>query len=84
MLELVVVNSNVQLKQVADLLEDVDFGSTLNKLNSDWGLNRFLKGSTVACSITKAITPTINTPIDQAKPNDIPKPIVESFVAFSI
>ena len=44
LLELGVVNSNVQLKQVADLLEDVDFGSTLNKLNSDWGLNRFLKG----------------------------------------
>ena len=43
-LELGVVNSNVQLKQVADLLEDVDFGSTLNKLNSDYGLNRFLKG----------------------------------------
>ena len=47
-------------------------------------LNRFLKGSTVPCSINKAITPTINTPIDQAKPNYIPKPIVESFVAFSI
>ena len=44
LLELGVVNSNVQLKQVADLLEDVDFGSTLNKLNSDWGLNRFMKG----------------------------------------
>jgi len=44
LLELGVVNSNVQLKQVADLLEDVDFGSTLNKLNSDWGLNRFVKG----------------------------------------
>ena len=44
LLELGVVNSNVQLKQVADLLEDVDFGSTLNKLNSDWGLNRFIKG----------------------------------------
>ena len=38
LLELGVVNSNVQLKQVADLLEDVDFGKTLNKLNSDWGL----------------------------------------------
>lgn len=44
LLELGVVNSNVQLKQVADLLEDVDFGGTLNKLNSDYGLNRFLKG----------------------------------------
>ena len=44
LLELGVVNSNVQLKQVADLLEDVDFGSTLNKLDSDYGLGRFLKG----------------------------------------
>ena len=43
LLELGVVNSNVQLKQVADLLEDVDFGSTLNKLDSDYGLGRFLK-----------------------------------------
>ncbi len=34
----------MQLKQVADLLEDVDFGSTLNKLDSDYGLGRFLKG----------------------------------------
>ena len=47
-------------------------------------LNRFLKGSTVACYISNAITPTINTPIDQARPNDNPKPIVESFVDFSI
>jgi len=44
LLELGVVNSNVQLKQVADLLEDVDFGGTLNRLNSDYGLSRFLKG----------------------------------------
>ena len=44
LLELGVVNSNVQLRQVADLLEDVDFGSTLNKLDSDYGLGRFLKG----------------------------------------
>jgi len=44
LLELGVVNSNVQLKQVADLLEDVDFGGTLNRLNSDYGLGRFLKG----------------------------------------
>ena len=43
-MELGVVNSNVQLKQVADLLEDVDFGGTLNRLNSDYGLSRFLKG----------------------------------------
>ena len=41
LLELGVVNSNVQLKQVADLLEDVDFGSTIVKLNSDYGLNIF-------------------------------------------
>ena len=44
LLELGVVNSNVQLKQIADLLEDVDFGGTLNRLNSDFGLSRFLKG----------------------------------------
>jgi len=44
LLELGVVNSNVQLRQVADLLEDVDFGKTLNKLDSDYGLGRFLKG----------------------------------------
>ena len=44
LLELGVVNSNVQMKQIADLLEDVDFGKTLNKLDSDYGLNRFLKG----------------------------------------
>ncbi len=44
LLELGVVNSNVQLRQIADLLEDVDFGGTLNKLNGDFGLNRFLKG----------------------------------------
>jgi len=44
LLELGVVNSNVQLKQIADLLEDVDFGGTLNRLNGDFGLGRFLKG----------------------------------------
>ena len=44
LLELGVVNSNVQMKQIADLLEDVDFGQTLNKLDSDYGLGRFLKG----------------------------------------
>jgi hypothetical protein len=44
LLELGVVNSNVQMKQIADLLEDVDFGKTLNKLDSDYGLGRFLKG----------------------------------------
>jgi len=44
LLELGVVNSNVQMRQIADLLEDVDFGKTLNKLDSDYGLGRFLKG----------------------------------------
>jgi len=44
LLELNVVNSNVQLRQISDLLEDVDFGSTLNKLDSDYGLGKFLKG----------------------------------------
>ena len=43
LLELGVVNSNVQMKQIADLLEDVDFGKTLNKLDSDYGLGRVLK-----------------------------------------
>jgi hypothetical protein len=31
------------MKQIADLLEDVDFGKTLNKLDSDYGLGRVLK-----------------------------------------
>jgi hypothetical protein len=43
LLELGVVNSNVQLKQVMDLLEDAKFGEMLNKVNGDWGLNRLLK-----------------------------------------
>ena len=43
LLELGVVNSNVQLKQVMDLLEDAKFGEVLNKVNGDWGLNRLLK-----------------------------------------
>ena len=33
LLELGVVNSNVQLKQVMDLLEDAKFGEVLNKVN---------------------------------------------------
>ncbi len=40
LLELGVVNSNVQLKQVADILADADFGGILNKVNGDWGLNK--------------------------------------------
>jgi hypothetical protein len=43
LLELGVVNSNVQLKQVMDLLEDAKFGEVLNKVNGDWGLNKLLK-----------------------------------------
>ena len=43
LLELGVVNSNVQLGDCRKLLEDVDFGSTLNKLNSDWVLIDLLK-----------------------------------------
>ena len=43
LLELGVVNSNVQLKQVADILADADFGGILNKVNGDWGLNKLLK-----------------------------------------
>ena len=43
LLDLGVVNSHVQLG-TRNLLEDVDFGGTLNKLNSDWGLKRLLKG----------------------------------------
>ena len=43
LLELGVVNSNVQLKQVTDLLQDANFGGVLNKVNADWGLNKLLK-----------------------------------------
>ncbi len=43
LLELGVVNSNVQLKQVQDILADADFGGALNKVNGDWGLNKLLK-----------------------------------------
>ena len=42
LLDLGVVNSQVQLGDLRKLLEDVDFGGTLNKLNSDWGLKRLL------------------------------------------
>jgi len=44
LLDLGVVNSQVQLGDLKKLLEDVDFGSTLNQLNSDYGLNKLLKG----------------------------------------
>ena len=43
LLELGVVNSNVQLKQVTDLLQDANFGGVLNKVNADWGSNKLLK-----------------------------------------
>ena len=43
LLDLGVVNSQVQLGDLKRLLEDVDFGSTLNNLNSDYGLNKLLK-----------------------------------------
>ena len=43
LLDLGVVNSQVQLGDLRRLLEDVDFGNTLNKLNSDYGLNKLLK-----------------------------------------
>jgi len=43
LLDLGVVNSQVQLGDLRKLLEDVDFGSSLNKLNSDWGLNTLFK-----------------------------------------
>ena len=42
LLDLGVVNSQVQLGDLRKLLEDVDFGGTLNKLNSDYGLKRLL------------------------------------------
>ena len=35
LLELGVVNSDVQLKQVTDLLQDANFGGVLNKVNGD-------------------------------------------------
>ena len=44
MLELGVVNSQVQVKQVMDLLEDVEFGKALNRVGNDYnGLNTFMK-----------------------------------------
>jgi hypothetical protein len=43
LLELGVVNSNVRLGDIKRLLQDVEFGSTLNNINSDYGLNRLMK-----------------------------------------
>ena len=45
LLELGVVNSQVQVKQVMDLMEDVKFGEVLNKVGADYnGFNTFMKG----------------------------------------
>jgi len=45
LLELGVVNSQVQVRQVMDLMEDVKFGEVLNKVGADYnGLNTFMKG----------------------------------------
>ena len=43
LLDLGVVNSQVQVGDLRRLLEDVNFGGVLNRLNSDYGLNRVLK-----------------------------------------
>ena len=43
LLELGVVNSNVRLGDLKRLLEDVEFGSILNNVNSDYGLSRLMK-----------------------------------------
>jgi len=43
LLDLGVVNSQVQLGDLRRLLEDVDFGGVLNRLNSDYGVNRLLR-----------------------------------------
>ncbi len=43
LLRLGVVNSNVRLKQVMDLLQDSNFGSILNNVNSDWALNKLIR-----------------------------------------
>jgi hypothetical protein len=45
LLELGVVNSQVQVRQVMDLLEDVEFGKVLNNVGPDYnGFNTFMKG----------------------------------------
>ena len=44
LLELGVVNSQVQVRQVLDLLEDVEFGKVLNRVGQDYnGLNTLMK-----------------------------------------
>ena len=44
LLELGVVNSQVQVRQVMDLLEDVEFGKVLNRVGQDYnGLNTLMK-----------------------------------------
>ena len=44
LLELGVVNSNVQVKQVLDLMDDVEFGKVLNRVGPDFnGFNTFMK-----------------------------------------
>jgi hypothetical protein len=45
LLDLGVVNSNVQIKQIMDLMEDAKFGEVLNKVGADYnGFNTFMKG----------------------------------------
>ena len=45
LLDLGVVNSNVQIKQIMDLMEDAKFGEVLNKIGPDYnGFNTFIKG----------------------------------------
>ena len=45
LLELGVVNSQVQVRQVMDLLEDVEFGKVLNRVGPDYNaFNTFMKG----------------------------------------
>ena len=42
LLKLGVVNSSVRLRQVQDLLQDANFGSILNNINSDYGLSKLI------------------------------------------
>ena len=42
LLRLGVVNSSVRLRQVQDLLQDANFGSILNNVNSDYGLSKLI------------------------------------------
>ena len=43
LLELGVVNSSVRLRQVQDLLQDANFGSILNNVNSDYNISKLIK-----------------------------------------